>query len=136
VGVSLARMFLSGLLVAGGIILGAFTLHGYLDPDWQQKQAQAAKAREQTSDSKSSNTFQPRERFVVGRNEPATPEPKPPVAKPAPKPDPAATADAKPAPKPVVPKKKAADKPADKTAQPQPQQAAFQWPWQKLFGNN
>ena len=38
---SSARLCLAGLLVAGGLILGAFTLHGYFDPQWAQKQAQA-----------------------------------------------------------------------------------------------
>ena len=44
---SLARLFVSGLLVAGGLILGAFTLHGYLDPQWAQRQALAASAEAQ-----------------------------------------------------------------------------------------
>jgi len=130
--VSLTRMFLSGLLVAGGIILGAFTLHGYLDPQWQQKQMQAAQGREQASDSQSVSTFQPKERLVPGRIEPATPEVvRSPVAKPAPKPS-NPTADVKPVPKPAAPKK-VADKPADKAKKPEPQQAAFPW---KLFGSN
>jgi hypothetical protein len=131
-------MFLAGFLVAGGIILAAFTLHGYLDPDWQRKQVDAAKARdveaararERAAEAVSASAFQPKERLAVGR---AEPEPKPPAVKPPAKPDPAA--DAKPAPKPAAPKKKAADnKPADRPPPPQPQQASFSW--QKLFGGN
>ena len=32
---SVAKLLLSGLLVASGIILGAFTLHGYFAPRWE-----------------------------------------------------------------------------------------------------
>jgi hypothetical protein len=39
---SVAKLLLSGLLVASGLILGTFTLHGYLDPQWLQRQMQAA----------------------------------------------------------------------------------------------
>jgi hypothetical protein len=31
-------------MVASGLLLGAFTLHGYLDPEWQQRQMQAGGA--------------------------------------------------------------------------------------------
>lgn len=130
---SVLRMFLAGLLVAGGIILGAFTLNGYLDPRWHQQQMQAMQAREQAGDPASINTFHNRSRFV-GRSEPATPEAvRPAAVKPSPKSN---AADVRPAPKPAAPKKKVADKPADKDKKAEPQQASFQWPWQKLFGSN
>lgn len=32
---SVARLLLSGLLVASGLILGAFTLHGHFAPQWE-----------------------------------------------------------------------------------------------------
>ena len=42
---SLVRLFLSGVLIAGGLILGAFTLHGYLDPDWAQRRMHGGQRR-------------------------------------------------------------------------------------------
>ena len=70
---SLFKLFLSGLLVAGGLILGAFTLHGYLDPQWAQRQAQAqaasVKPPEPAPDTPSVNAFQDRSKFVA-RTEP------------------------------------------------------------------
>jgi hypothetical protein len=43
---SVARLLVSGVMVASGLLLGAFTLHGYLDPQWQQRQMQAARVTE------------------------------------------------------------------------------------------
>jgi hypothetical protein len=129
---SLAKLFLSGLLIAGGLILGAFTLHGYFDPQWAQRQAQVAGARERPREPKAINTFQGRSRFVASRAEQASPA----TTKPS-----AATtttavgapnafvkaADTKTVAKPQV-KKKVAEKP-----KPPPQQASV-WPW-NLFSN-
>ena len=66
---SSARLLLSGFLVAGGLILGAFTLHGYFDPQWAQKQGNAASAHETPQEPKAIAAFQTRTKFV------ASPEP-------------------------------------------------------------
>lgn len=123
---SLARLFVSGLFVAGGLILGAFTLHGYLDPQWAQRQALAAGAGEGPKEPRAINTFQGRSRFVSSRAEPANPSVRPLAA--------TATntivkaSDARPVAKAPVAKKKVAEKP-----RPPPQQASV-WPW-NLFAN-
>jgi hypothetical protein len=127
---SLGKLFLSGLLIAGGLILAAFTLHGYFDPQWAQRQAQAAGARERPKELKAINTFQGRSRFVASRPEQPSPGARPPAATPAVAANPNAfvkAADTKPAVKSPV-KKKVAEKP-----KPQPQQASV-WPW-NLFSN-
>jgi hypothetical protein len=129
---SLGKLFLSGLLIAGGLILAAFTLHGYFDPQWAQRQAQAAGARERPKEPKAINTFQGRSRFVASRPEQPSPGARPPAATPAVAANPNAfvkAADTKPAVKSPV-KKKVAEKPKP---QPQPQQASV-WPW-NLFSN-
>jgi hypothetical protein len=144
---SMIKLFLSGLLVAAGLILGAFTLQGYLDPDWALRQAQAAKvkAAERAAQTASTNALQGRTQFVtVTRIEQPAPEAKARPAAPAKarvRPD-AAAADASGAAR-QAPKKKEAERPAvaDKAKKappaPQPQQASFDWPWLKqLLGNN
>ena len=120
---SLARLFLSGLLVAWGLILGAFTLHGYFDPNWPQRQVQAASVR--PTHPAVINTFKNRSRFVASRADPTNPSPAPIVKTSA---IVAPAADAKAAAKPA-PKKKLAEK-----AKQRSQQASAQWPW-SLFGN-
>jgi hypothetical protein len=140
---SLIKLFVSGLLVAGGLILGAFTLQGYLDPDWALKQAEAARIKAADRARESAAIAAPKEpsQFVtVTRVE--QPPPKVQAAAPAKaraKPD-AATADAGGASR-QAPRKKEAERaaPADraKKASPQPQQASFDWPWLKqLLGSN
>lgn len=149
---SLFKLFLSGLLVAGGLILGAFTLHGYFDPQWAQKQAQAAKAgpAERPQDAAAINAFQGRaKKFeTTTRAEVPAPEAKvqpvsASVVKAPARPD-VGTADPKSAQAKATAKaeakKKAAERPppADKakTAQ-QPQQASFEWlSLKQLFGGN
>ena len=124
---SLAKLSLSGLLIAGGLILAAFTLHGYFDPQWAQRQALAAGARE----AKASNTFQGRSRFVATRAEQASAGTKPQAvaAQAATGPNPVVrAADARMAAKTPPAKKKVAEKPRP------PQQASAQWPW-NLFSN-
>lgn len=137
---SLAKLFLSGLLIAGGLILGAFTLHGYFDPQWAQRQAQVQTAAvgERRNVPKAINTFEGRSRFVSSRGESASSAARhgatPPVS--AVRPLAATTGpagivkavDAKAAAKGPV-KKKVAEKP--KTP---PQQASV-WPW-NLFSSN
>ena len=129
---SLAKLFLSGLLIAGGLILGAFTLHGYFDPQWTQRQVLAAGAREQPREAKASNTFQGRSRFVATRAEQPSAGTKPQavIAHAATGTNPMVkAADAKTATKPPPAKKKLAEK-----HKPPPQQASAQWPW-NLFSN-
>jgi hypothetical protein len=121
---SLAKLFLSGLLVAGGLILGAFTLHGYFDPHWAQKQAQAAGLRE----AKAINTFQGRSRFVSSRVEPANAHARPQGVVSATGPNPLKAADTRTTPKLPPVKKKVAEKPK------KPPQQASVWPW-NLFSN-
>jgi hypothetical protein len=123
---SLARLFVSGLLVAGGLILGAFTLHGYLDPQWAQRQALAAGAGEGPKERRAINTFQGRSRFVSSRAEPASPSTKPSAATTSPAI--AKASDTRPVAKAPVAKKKVAEKP-----KPPPQQASV-FPW-NLFSN-
>jgi len=122
---SLARLFVSGLLVAGGLILGAFTLHGYLDPQWAQRQALAAGAGERPKEPRAIRTLQGRSRFVSSRAEAATPSTRPPVAAAAPVV--VKTSNSRAAAK-VPARKKVAEKP-----KPPPQQASV-WPW-NLFAN-
>ncbi len=123
---SLARLFVSGLLVAGGLILGAFTLHGYFDPQWAQRQALAASAGERLKEPRAINTFQGRSRFVASRAEPASPSTRPSAATAS-----AAivkASDTRPVAKAPAKKKVVVEKP--KTP---PQQASV-WPW-NLFSN-
>ena len=40
---SVAKLLLSGLLVASGLILGAFTLHAWLAPEWEVQASGAAR---------------------------------------------------------------------------------------------
>jgi hypothetical protein len=133
---SLFRLLLSGLLVASGLILGAFTLHGYFDPQWAQRQTQAAAKADRAAGPKGLNTFPNRTRFITSRADRADPDSRPQAS--------AGTitrahnpqgsikaADTKPAAKPAS--KRAAEK-AKKAPPPQQQQASFVWPW-NLFNN-
>jgi colicin import membrane protein len=132
-------------MVASGLILGTFTLHGYFDPQWQERQLQAVGAPARVTEPWATST---RAGNAVVR-EPAVVAPKPPpqaAVKPAPKPDAAisdADAEAKAAAKAkrLAEKKRAEKKKAEeaqklekaKQAQ-QSQQTTFQWPW-NLLGN-
>lgn len=127
---SLARLFLSGLLVAGGLILGAFALHGYFDPNWAQRQMQAATGR--PAEPPVISTFKGRDRFVAGRAEPSRPTAHPIVkasVTTAPAADP--RVENRPSAK-TAAKKKTAEKEKEKAKRPQ--QASVQWPW-NLFSN-
>lgn len=129
---SLIKLFLSGLLIAGGLILGAFTLHGYFDPQWAQKQMQAAGPREVKPAVQSINSVQTRNRFVSSRSEQTSPGDRHPATAPATaNPMPGSTVkttDSKLVAKPPQ-KKKVAEKP-----KPAPPQQASVWPW-NLFNN-
>jgi len=131
---SSAKLLLSGSLVACGLILGAFALHGYFDPQWQQKQVQAAGRHEPPSEPKAVNAFQTRTRFVSGENiaQDAAPQ----IVKASVKPG-AKSADTKAAAATAAVRRRLAErKKADKEkaekiakARQQPQQATLQWPW-------
>lgn len=144
---SVARLLLSGLLVASGLILAAFTLHGSFD----SRQTQASAAQGPALKPWSTNTFE-----AGGRLAPASPdrsERQPPQAqaaraslKPDSKPPGAAAAgrtaaDAKAAAvkarRRLAERRRAEKRLAEEQAQKakqQAQQAALQWPW-SLFGN-
>jgi hypothetical protein len=64
-------MLLSGILVACGLVLGAFTLHGYFDPHWLQNQLVAASTRERSARPETINAFHGRSRFVRSRGKAA-----------------------------------------------------------------
>jgi len=132
---SVARILVSGVLVAGGLVLGTFAGAGYLDPQWTQNQLAATAGREPAGEQKSISVFR-RTRFVTE----AVAEqrrPDPPIVRTSTKANPktsgARPAAAKPANKPPI-KKKMVER--GKTQPPKAQQTAaqFQWPW-KLFGN-
>ncbi len=130
------RLLLAGFLIASGLILGAFTLHGYLDPSWPQNRMQAANAQPVVANPAVPEPAKNRNQFVARQAEPQGPPPSPTVktsAKPAPPPE--ARTEAKAPSKPAV-KKKVAEKPekAEKPAA-RPQQASAGFPW-NLFGNN
>ena len=131
---SSAKLLLSGSLVAGGLILGAFTLHGYFDPQWLQRQVQATSPR----------AFQSRSHPVATTAAPQDMAAQPQDVKASARPD-AKSADAKAAAARAAARRKLAEKKraekerAEKAekiakAKQQPQQATFQWPW-KWFGN-
>ncbi len=132
---SVGTMLLSGVLVASGLVLGTFTLHGYLDPDWAQKQlaASAAPSKPAAVVQTATEQFPSRSRFVAS-DAATTQRPSPvkasttpaAVAQPGTK-----TAAAKPPPKPAA-RKKTADK--SKQQQTPPAQQASLFPW-NLFGN-
>lgn len=140
---SVGSMLLSGVLVAGGLVLGTFTLHGYLDPTWTQKQlaASATQSKPAAVVQAATEPFPSRSRFVA--SEPAA-DLRPalvkansrPAATPSAvrQPD-AKTAATKPSAKTAI-KKKVADKPKQPPPAPPSQQASLQFPWNwKLFGN-
>jgi hypothetical protein len=144
---SLAKLVLSGSLVAGGLVLGAFTLHGYLDPQWTQKQAQAVKIKvpEPVAEAPSINAFHGRTQFVAAAPQEA-PLPPPAVkvsAKADAKPADVAGADPEAAAKAAARKRRAearkkleqkklaekAEREKMEKAKQKPQQATFKWPW-------
>jgi hypothetical protein len=139
---SVVRLLLSGVLVAGGLLLGTFTLHGYLDPNWTQSQLAASAAGSKPPAVVQSNPkpFPSRSRFVASDVAAAS---QPHVVKASSRPaaTPAAvqrpesrSAASKPATKPAVRKNIAAKRKPPPA--PPAQQASLQFPWNwKLFGN-
>jgi hypothetical protein len=131
---SVTRLLFCGLLVASGLILAAFTLHGAFDG----RPAGAASAVAGPALKPwSTNTFGAKGGPVAvsaDAPEPGSSKAQPPQAgaKPGARPPGAATPDAKAAKK----KRRTAKRPAEPTpkAKQQPQQTASQWPW-SWFGN-
>jgi hypothetical protein len=143
---SVAKLLLSGLLVASGLILGAFTLHGYFDPQWLERQAAAAGQRLPASEAKWVTSVQDRGRVmsVVAKGtegaKPAKPAPKAETkadTKPEAKPPSQANADAEKARRRLAAKKLAEKRKAGEAQKAEKaaenakgsRQATFQWPW-------
>jgi hypothetical protein len=114
---SVTRLLLSGLLVASGLILAAFTLHGAFDPHWPMHASGAT-----------GPALKPWSTNTVIKPDAA------PQAAPAQ--DAKATADARAAAlarkKKLAEKRRAEKQLAEQKAKEQPQQAALQWPWNWL----
>ena len=128
---SVARLLISGLLVASGLVLAAFTLYGAFDGG--QVQASGGLPLKPWS----TNTFGARGRLVAASVAPGSEGGKAPPpqtgSQPDAKPPSAAASDAKAAKKKKRAEKRSSEQ-AQKSKQP-PQQAAFQWPWSGWFGN-
>jgi hypothetical protein len=131
------RLLLSGSLVASGLILGAFTLHGAFDPDLRQKQLKSAHS--EARDGPKVNAFQTRTHFASGAKggQDATPKVVKPTARPETKAAGTMTAEDKAARaaerRKLAEKRRAEREEKERAAkakqQPQPQQATLQWPW-------
>jgi hypothetical protein len=147
---SSVRLLLSGSLVAGGLILGAFTLHGAFDPYAAQKRQTADRGLH--GGPKGINAFQTKTRLVTGETVAQDGARQPPLvkasAKSSAKPAEALSAEeraARAAARRKLAEKKRAEKAQKEKAereklakakqQPQPQQATLQWPW-SWFGSN
>jgi len=142
---SSARLLLSGFLVAGGLILGAFTLHGYFDPQWPQKQGSVASPRETPQEPKAIAAFQTRTKFVASPDPAAQLQVVKATAQPDAKPADVLADDASAAATKAAARKKQAEatkRQADKEkrlaeaekakiekAKQQPQQATLAWLW-------
>ena len=126
------RLLLSGSLVASGLVLGAFTLHGAFDPQRSQKQAGL-------SEPKGIDAFQTRTEFAGG-DKGAVRAGAGPEAKPA---DTMRTEEktARAAARRKLAEKRRAEraekeKAAKAKEEPSPQQATLSWPWNwNWFGN-
>ena len=135
---SVAKLLLSGLLVASGLILGAFTLHGYFDPQWLERQAAAAGQRLPAGEAKWVTSVRDRGRVMsivsegTGPSQPAKPAPKA-DPKADTKPPSQADADTEKARRRLAAKKLAEKRKAEEAQKAekakQSQQATFQWPW-------
>jgi hypothetical protein len=119
------RLCLAGVLVAAGLILGGFTLHGYFDPQWEAKQSRTTDTRP-AAPAKAVPAQHGRSRFVAREERsPAVPA-RMTTTTPAVPPLSAAKVAAPP-PKSSAPRKKVvAEKPKQTPSQ---QQASFLWPW-------
>jgi hypothetical protein len=118
------RLCLAGVLVAAGLTLGGFTLHGYFDPQWEAKQSRTSDVRA-AAPAKVVPAQHGRNRFVAREERsPAVPA-RMTAATPAVPSSPAKVAT--PLPKSSAPRKKVvAEKPKQTPSQ---QQASFLWPW-------
>jgi hypothetical protein len=132
------RLLLSGSLVAGGLILGAFTLNGAFDPRLSQTQAAGP------SEPKGIDAFQTRTHFAGKTGEDAAPRVVKTGARPEAKPADTIAAEEKAA-RAAARRKLAAKRRAERAEkeraakareQPPPQQATLTWPWNwNWFGN-
>jgi hypothetical protein len=137
-GMSVAKLFLSGIMVASGLVLGAFTLQGYFDPRWQLRQTEAAETRGRVSGAWTTSTHVAAGHTVA--REPTTAQPR--VEKTGLKPDAGApnpdAADAKGAAakerkrlaeKKLAEQKLAEKRQAEEVRKAAEQQTTFKWPW-------
>ena len=133
------RLLLSGSLVASGLTLGAFTLHGAFDPQRSQKQAGRS---EPEGEPKGVNAFQTRTHFAGSEKDAQDASPR--AAKAGAKPADTMTAEEKAARaaarRKLAEKKRAERAEKEKAAkakqEPPPQQATLTWPWNwNWFGN-
>jgi hypothetical protein len=129
---AMLRLLLAGFLIASGLILGAFTLHGYLDPNWPQNRMQAANAGPAVAIPAVPGEPRNRNQFVARQPDPPPPGP---TVKTGAKPAPPAEvrAEARAPSKPAA-RKKVAEKPEKPPARPQQQASSAGFPW-NLFGN-
>jgi hypothetical protein len=138
------RLLLSGSLVASGLVLGAFTLHGAFDPQGSQKQA--AGRSEPAREPKGVSAFQTRTYFAGSEKgaEDTAPRAGKAGARPGAKPADTMTAEEKAA-RAAARRKLAEKRRAERAEQekaakakqePPPQQATLAWPWNwNWFGN-
>ena len=137
------RLLLSGSLVASGLTLGAFTLHGAFDP--QRSQKQAAGRSEPADEPKGVSAFQTRTHFAGSEKgaQDAAPRAAKAGATPEAKPADTITAEekaARAAARRKLAEKRRAERAEEKAAkakqEPPPQQATLTWPWNwNWFGN-
>jgi hypothetical protein len=139
------RLLLSGSLVASGLVLGAFTLHGAFDPQGPQKQA--AGRSEPAREPKGVSAFQTRTHFTGSEKgaEDTAPRAARAGARPEAKPADTMTAEEKAARAAAARRKLAEKRRAERAEQekaakakqePPPQQATLAWPWNwNWFGN-
>jgi flagellar biosynthesis GTPase FlhF len=141
-GMSVAKLFLSGILVASGLVLGAFTLHGYFDPRWHLRQTEAAETRARVSGAWTTSTHvaaghavarevataQPRAEKTGFRPDAAAPNPEAAEAKAAEVKARKRLAEKKLAEQKVAEKRQAEEaRKAEKAAAEQ--RTTFKWPW-------
>ena len=128
---SSTRLCIAGVLVASGLILALFTLQGYFDPHWAQKQSSTT-ATPLTTGAVALPVAQGRSRFVDAGD---TGPPRASVARAQPSQvAPSSRSQAKTA-STSPPSKASRKRVVEKVkASPAEQQASFQWPW-NLFNN-
>jgi hypothetical protein len=135
------RLLLSGSLVASGLVLGAFTLHGTFEPQGSQKQA--AERSGPVGEPKGVSAFQTKTYFAGSEKgaEDAARRAGKAGAVPETKPTDTMTVEEKAAVRRKLAEKRRAERAENEKAdkakrEPPPQQATLAWPWNwNWFGN-